>query len=146
MGLDNVLGQSYDIKFDIWSSGIILYETLCGKISLKCSNYYNFFKQIQESEPDYEGISESLTSLLQHLVNTNPVDRSSISDIQNDSCFLFFDYNQILTSTITKATALFQNASIKNDNSQIVFKNYWHIQNQILIKQKMTDFLNCLNH
>jgi serine/threonine protein kinase len=145
MAPEIILGQSYDSKCDIWSSGIILYEMLSGKKPFKSQCHYNFFKQIQESEPNYEGISESLTSLLQHLLNKNSVNRFSLSDIQNHPCFLFFDYSQILASTINKAIKLFEDTSIKNDYSQIAFRNYSTIQNQILTKEKMTDFLSCLN-
>jgi serine/threonine protein kinase len=51
--------QPYNAKCDIWSSGIILYQMIYGKLPFDGKNKYALCQQILFNEPNYDGISSS---------------------------------------------------------------------------------------
>jgi serine/threonine protein kinase len=109
------LGQPYNNKCDIWSSGVILYEMICGKLPFKKNNLNFLFKQIQNSEPNYDEIPKDISNLIQNLLKKDPNDRISLSDIKNHPYLLSFDYNHILASTLERIKTLYEDSSFNVD-------------------------------
>jgi serine/threonine protein kinase len=140
-----ILGQPYNAKCDIWSSGIILYKMVCGKLPFYGENQTILFQQILSSEPKYEGISPELTSLIQQCLKKNPDERISLLDIQNQPSLLLFDYSQLLKSTLTQAITFYDELLIDDDSDNTVLQKCQIIKNRILIKEKITTFMECLN-
>jgi serine/threonine protein kinase len=140
-----ISSQYYDIKCDIWSSGIILYEMICGKLPFDNQNRNLLFKQIQNCEPDYDKNSEDISKLIQDLLKKNPDDRISLSKIKNHSCLLSSDYNQLLTTTLERIRTFDEDSFINNDFDDEFLDKHDLIKNKILMKEKITDFLKILN-
>jgi serine/threonine protein kinase len=144
MAPEVILPKTYNSKCDIWSSGIILYEMLFGKLPFNHPHEINLLNQIQKNEPNYQGISESMANLLQGLLRKNPNDRISLSDIKNHSYLLFFDYDNFLQSVLDQARKFYENELTTNGSSHGIFDKHFIIKSRILIKEKMTNFLKCL--
>jgi serine/threonine protein kinase len=86
-----ILGQPYTTKCEIWCSGIILYEMVCGILPFNDKNRDNLFEQIKNNEPNYDGISQDLRCLIQNLLKKNPNKRISLSEIKKNFSFLFLN-------------------------------------------------------
>jgi serine/threonine protein kinase len=140
-----ISGQPYNAKCDIWSSGIILYMMICGKLPFDGKNQNDLFRKILNNEPIYEEISTDLANLIQQHLKKNSNDRISLSDIQKHRCLQFLDYKQFLKSTITQLMKLSKKTFMKNYFDDHNSKKYLFIENQILFKEQITDFLECLN-
>jgi serine/threonine protein kinase len=138
-------GRPYNSKCDIWSTGIILYQMICGKPPFDAPNLKNLFKQIRSSQPHYEGISENLNNLIQSLLQKNPDDRISFQDIQNHPCLFLSNYNKLLTSCVEPVMKIYEELSIENPNDDQILQKYNAVQNRILIKDQITDFLQSSN-
>jgi serine/threonine protein kinase len=134
-----ISGQPYNAKCDMWSSGIILYQMICGKLPFEGKNQNTLCRQIKFNEPNYDGISPDLTNLIKQLLKKNPDERITLSDIQSHSCFLYFDYCQLLNSTLEQVKTFYETILTKNDQNDNFLKEH------ILNKGQITDFLHCLN-
>lgn len=77
-----VLRKSYDMKCDIWSSGIILHILLVGYPPFKASNKVDLFNRIKKGKfsmkgPQWEKVSKEAKDLLLHMLEYDPKMRYS---------------------------------------------------------------------
>jgi serine/threonine protein kinase len=82
-------GQGYDGKAaDIWSLGIVLYAMVTGMLPWSSDNQIELFKQIQESPVEIPAhFSPLLQDLLSRMLEKNPAQRATISDVLNSQWF-----------------------------------------------------------
>ena len=67
--------KKYDIKSDLWSVGVIMYQMLFGKLPYDAKNFLDLIKSIEKKPiklPDYIDISEGCKDLLFKLLNKEP--------------------------------------------------------------------------
>jgi serine/threonine protein kinase len=140
-----ISGRSYNSKCDIWNSGIILYNMICGKLPFSGKNHQSISKQILSAEPNYDGIPADLANLIQQLLQKNPENRISLSDLQNQVSFLSFDYNQFLRVKLEDVKTFYEEAVIVYDSDTIISRRCQITKDRILMKDNITNFLECLN-
>ena len=76
------------IKEDVWSLGVSLYEVCFGKLPFYGSNEYEIARYARESVLKYdETVPEDLVDLLNGMLNIDPNERFSMSDVTNHRFF-----------------------------------------------------------
>ena len=85
-----IINKYYDgFKSDIWCCGIILYAMLCGYLPFEGENNDELFKNILICKPEFPNfLSESSKRLINKILNVNPEERISISDIKCEDFYL----------------------------------------------------------
>ena len=83
--------KDYDIKSDLWSVGIIMYEMLYGKVPFKAGNFLELIKNINNTVIVYEHPkiipSYEALDLLKKLLVKEPNERSNWNDFFNHPWF-----------------------------------------------------------
>ena len=90
--------KKYDIKSDLWSVGIILYQMLFGCTPFKAKNFIDLIGKIENSEikiPEEFKISSLCQDLLKGLLKKNPKERITWDE--------FFDHEWFSTDEIMDA-------------------------------------------
>ncbi len=77
-----VLKQSYGLKCDVWSVGVILYILLCGYPPFNGSNDYKIMKRIMKGEfqfpaEEWNFMSNEVKDLITKMLHTDPEQRYS---------------------------------------------------------------------
>ena len=70
--------KKYDLKSDLWSVGIILYEMLVGQAPFRAKNIFELMRHIEKNDvkiPRDSNISEDCKDLLLKLLKKNPEER-----------------------------------------------------------------------
>jgi serine/threonine protein kinase len=80
-----IAGKEYKgLQVDIWSCGVILYAMLCGYLPFEDNNTDKLYKKILKCDysiPKY--ISRDGADLIKKILNTNPEERYTLSDIRS---------------------------------------------------------------
>jgi serine/threonine protein kinase len=140
-----ISGQSYNVKSDILSVAILLYHLVCGKLPFRRKSQKVIFDQIQNHKSNESEISSDLTNLIHQLLKKNPDERVFLHIIQKHPCFLLIYYNQLLNSSLEQAMKLYHENLIGNSIKNMSLSQNLLIENHILIKEKITVHLRCLN-
>ena len=92
-------GEKYfGLSADIWSSGIILYTMLCGRLPFEDKNNENLYKKIREGNfttPDF--LSENAKDFLHKILNVDPKKRYTISQIKKHPWFNQLDQRKYMS-------------------------------------------------
>ena len=88
----------YGLSADIWSSGIILYTMLCGRLPFEDKDNEALYKKIKEGHfkiPDF--LSENAKDFLVKILNVNPKKRYTISQIKKHPWFNLLDQRKYMS-------------------------------------------------
>lgn len=84
-----IAGKRYNgLQTDIWSSGVVLFAMICGYLPFEDPKTSNLYKKILNA--DYQipkFVSSEGRDLMQKILNTDPDDRFTISDIRGHAWF-----------------------------------------------------------
>jgi len=87
-----IAGKKYNgLQVDIWSSGVILFATLCGYLPFDDNDTQTLYRKIMRGEfsiPSF--LSNNASDLLKCILNTNPQKRYSIEQIRSHSWFQIY--------------------------------------------------------
>lgn len=84
-----IAGKKYNgLQTDIWSSGVVLYAMVCGYLPFEDPKTSNLYKKILSA--DYQipkFVSNEGKEFITKILNTNPDERFTISQIRSHSWF-----------------------------------------------------------
>lgn len=87
-----IAGKRYNgLQVDIWSSGVILYATLCGYLPFDDNDTQKLYKKIMRGEfsiPSF--LSNHASDLIKNILNTNPRKRYTIDQIRAHPWFQLY--------------------------------------------------------
>ena len=117
MAPEMVLHRKYDVKADLWSVGVILYECLFGRAPYKSSSVEELITKIREGHPivipDSPKVSSECKDLLKSCLQRDPAERISFEDFFNHP---FLDLEHMPSDdSLAKALSLCEEA-VREDN------------------------------
>ena len=72
---EKIYGDKVDIRSDLYSLGIVLFEVITGRTPFEGSSYIEVFEKACSTDPDTEGLPFPIRTLIQKCLKTNPDDR-----------------------------------------------------------------------
>jgi serine/threonine protein kinase len=101
--------QKYNIKTDLWSIGVILYELVYRKFPYQAKNTVELIKEVKKNDiklPDSPSVSNECRDLMKMLLVKDPIKRIGWQE--------FFDHSWIQCDGDTTNTCLFERVSGAN--------------------------------
>ncbi len=77
-------GETYSLKADVWSLGVVMFRMLYGKCPFESSSIGKLIIKIEEEElviPDKPEISPKVVQLLQRMIRKDPRERADWSEV-----------------------------------------------------------------
>ena len=135
--------KDYDIKSDLWSVGIILYEMIYGYVPFNVGNFLELIKNINNKDiifyhKDIKPTSDCL-DLMKKLLTKNPINRINWYDFFNDIWFLndelMIQENNLLEISFSNSNTLPNIKKIKNEKQfcSFTYESYIETKSQKLI-------------
>lgn len=120
-------GKFYNgASIDIWSSGVILYTLLTGDLPFNEKQANKLYQKIRECKyviPEY--VSDSAKDLINRMLQKNPLNRITISEIKQHK---WFTHNLNLFQVI--------------DNSKYIYGNRLELDKSVIEKMVLDDKIN----
>ena len=133
--------KKYDLKSDLWSVGIILFEMLVGQAPFRAKNIFELMRQIDKNDvriPQETNISEPCKDLLLKLLKKNPVDRIEWHD--------FFSHPWLDSEFKEREDMLMEISNINNfgEMNQLIDNNsigFFEKDNSIFFKKSINNLV-----
>lgn len=77
---EKIIGDSIDIRSDLYSLGIVLFELILGRTPFEGSSYLDVFEKVCTKQPDYTALPPLIQPIIQKSVHRNPNDRFNSAD------------------------------------------------------------------
>lgn len=121
MAPEIMLGQPYDAKVDLWSVGIILYETIFGAAPFASETIEELQLKVIDGRPiqipSTPEISKDCRNLLENLLKRDPSERISFEDFFKHP---YIDLEHMPSpDSLTKARELVRQAVVKDSDGKI---------------------------
>ena len=117
---EKIYGKNYDgIMADIWSTGIILFEMLCGFLPFDDTNIQILYKKILRCKIEYpHNLTDDSRDLIKKILVKNPEKRITIKEIKKHKIYLkgkeiFRKINPNLFGEVEKKNDSMDNINIK---------------------------------
>ena len=92
-------GQKYSgVKADLWSSGVILYTMICGRLPFEDKNNKKLYEKIKSGKfniPSY--VSDGARDFLEKILTVDPNKRINIPDIKKHPWFNMLEKNKFMS-------------------------------------------------
>ncbi|CAI8025547.1 Serine/threonine-protein kinase ULK3 [Geodia barretti] len=114
-------GQSYDAKVDLWSVGVILFESLFGAPPFASETLEELEIKVLDTKPveipDIPGVSQACADLLQGLLERDPQRRISFDRFFGHS---FIDLDHMPSAqSLSRARSLIKQAVVKDSEGKL---------------------------
>ena len=127
--------NTYTIKSDLWSVGIILYELITGKYPIKPKTLYHLPQELNDTNiqlPNNIKVSLECRDLVNRLLIKNPEERIDWIDFFNHSWFNINEIEELENDKLKKENQLLEQADIEiYNNNSIHLNNNIHLNNSI---------------
>ena len=148
--------QDYDIKSDLWSVGIILYEMVYGHVPFNVGTFIELIKKINSNNIDFSNkkinLSEECLDLMKSLLTKNPKKRIEWSQFFNNKWFLNDELlkqeNNLLEISFNNSVSIPNINNYKNDRQFCSFTYESIVQTNKLdfFENKQSNNTNSLNN
>jgi len=101
MAPEVVNGESYGVKADMWSIGVLLYIMMSGYLPFNGKTTEKVFERIKTGKVNFDhvefnSVSKEGKDLIMKLLVVNPKNRYSALDLLNDPWIKKFDEGQVV--------------------------------------------------
>ena len=137
--------KKYDLKSDLWSVGIILFEMLVGQAPFRAKNIFELMKHIEKNEvkiPVDTNISDNCRDLIVKLLKKNPEQRIDWND--------FFSHPWLDSEFKEREDVLMEISTMNNsyDMNQLIDNNsvgFFEKDNSIFFKKPINNLVSSNN-
>lgn len=122
-----IKGVTYDGRSaDVWSSGVILYALLCGRLPFEDNSVRNLLAKVKAGDYHVPNIHEDLKDLIAKMLIVDPNQRITISQIKEHPGFKMFLQDGYITPTPIPLPYLPEPLSI-SDTPNSIFETLTHL-------------------